>query len=111
MKSKRDINRIKYKANCAIRDRNRQLADILASIKILSTERSQETAERGAAANKPANSSTNKISDARPQRADDKCIAAATSQGNERVNADARQPPVKRPSESEPLSSIPVSTP
>ena len=38
-KAKRNIKRLKHKANCPIRDKNRRLADILASIRSLSTER------------------------------------------------------------------------
>ena len=107
LETKRDIIRIKDKANYAIRDRNSRLADILASLKSFNTEHSQATTECGGAANKPACSGTN--NDTRPQRTGDKHISATTSQGDESVNADSRQWPIESLSESATPSSTMVS--
>ena len=100
-KAKRNIKRVKHKANCPIRDKNRRLADILESIRSLSMEHNQATALRGAAGIKLDQPTTN-MEDARPLHVANKWVSSASSQGSQHVSTSAWQLPVKRPLESAP---------
>ena len=77
------------------------LADILANIRSLSTERNQGTALRSAAGIELGQPTTS-IEGAHHQPIANKQLAATPSQGSERVSTSTRQPPVRRASESAP---------